>query len=122
MVETTIKSVTFEGEWLGILDYAAFKKISISTIRRHIKAGRVKSKLENGKYFIFVAGHISSEKKSNDDNSYLLKFENSELKEKVRELNEKIAELKMLVDLYEKNEEKNQDNLLDGLPPLPTDV
>ena len=43
-----------EGKWLSVLEFAAHKKKSISTVRRYIKANRVKHKEENGKYFIFV--------------------------------------------------------------------
>ena len=41
-----------EEQWLSILDYARFKGISISTIRRYIKAERVRFKKENGKYML----------------------------------------------------------------------
>lgn len=39
-------------EWLPIVEYAAKKRISISTVRRYIKANRVQFKQDNGKYFI----------------------------------------------------------------------
>ena len=43
-----------DGIWLSVLDYANVKKTSISTIRRSIKAGHVKFREENGKYFIWT--------------------------------------------------------------------
>ena len=39
--------------WLPIISYSIKKNISISTIRRHIKKGNVKYKMECGKYYIY---------------------------------------------------------------------
>ena len=43
-----------DGRWLSILEFANYKGKSVSTIRRYIKAERVKFKEENGKYFIWA--------------------------------------------------------------------
>lgn len=96
-----------EGIWLSILDYAAVKKTSISTIRRGIKAGHLKHKEESGKYFIWTRD-ITLQKEE-----LSLKLENEFLKKKNRELEEEVNDLKMLLQVYETNiESKN-------LPPLP---
>ena len=48
------------GVWMSILEYASFKSISISTIRRYIKAERVKTKKEGGKRLeVLMRAHIS---------------------------------------------------------------
>ena len=39
--------------WLDIVEYAQLMKVSISTVRRAIKANKVKFKLQDGKYFVF---------------------------------------------------------------------
>ena len=96
-----------EGIWLSILDYAAVKKTSISTIRRAIKAGHVKHKEENGKYFIWTR-EITVQKEE-----LSLKLENEFLKKRNRELEEELNDLKMLLQVYESNITSQE------LPPLP---
>lgn len=96
-----------EGIWLSILDYAAVKKTSISTIRRAIKAGHIKHKEENGKYFIWTK-EITLQKEE-----LSLKLENEFLKKKNRELEEEVNDLKMLLQVYETRLESKE------LPPLP---
>ena len=40
--------------WLSVIDYAVNKKVSLSTLRRRIKAQALESRMENGKYLIKV--------------------------------------------------------------------
>ena len=47
-----------EGKWLSIIEYANYKKKSISTVRRYIKANRVKYKEDQGKYYILCKNYI----------------------------------------------------------------
>ncbi|MFA6237192.1 MAG: hypothetical protein WC635_07690 [Bacteriovorax sp.] len=100
-----------DGIWLSILDYASVKKISISTIRRSIKAGHVLFREESGKYFIWtkdVQHEYSEEKKL-----YGLKLEIEFLKRQNRELLEELNDIKMLLNVYEGQGRQEQ------LPPLP---
>lgn len=92
---------TTEGVWLSITDYSLYKKVSISTIRRHIKTNILKHKEEDGKYFIYVP---SSErvKLKEDEELLRIKLENELLKTQLRQMREENNELRMLVDLYEK--------------------
>jgi cell shape-determining protein MreC len=94
-----------EGVWLSIADYSRYKVVSISTIRRHIKNNILNHKEENGKYFIYVP---SSERlKINEDKEILkIRLEAELLRSKLNQLREENNELKMLVDLYEKQEMK----------------
>jgi hypothetical protein len=89
-----------EGKWLSILEYASYKKKSISTVRRYVKANRVKHKEENGKYYIwaknFVPNHTTVERQHLES-----KFELERLKKENIELKEEISEAKMLIQLYE---------------------
>lgn len=82
-----------QGKWLSILDYAQHREISISSIRRYIKAGRVKYKQENGKYFIWSASFQDAEVKPPENQKDLYR--------KLKILEEENQELRMLVDLYE---------------------
>ena len=97
---TKTQGYTMEGKWLSILEYASFKKKSISTVRRAIKANRVKYKEENGKYFIWTKNYISV-KSENERENVEIKFENERLKLELKKLKEELAEAKMLIELYE---------------------
>lgn len=99
-----------DGIWLSVIEYANAKKTSISTIRRSIKAGLVKHREENGKYFIWtkeIKSDYSAEK-----NELGLKLEIEFIKRQNRELLEELNDLKMLLNVYE-----NQTS--SKLPPLP---
>jgi hypothetical protein len=107
-----------EGVWLSINDYSRYKNVSISTIRRHIKNNILKHKEENGKYFIYVP---STEKLRLREEEEILRvrLELELLRTKIRQLREENNELKMLVDIYEKDTKKSV--LVPELPPeLPT--
>lgn len=97
-----------DGIWLSILEYASAKKTSISTIRRSIKAGHLKYKEENGKYFIWTNKNIDKAELS-------IKMEVQVLKLQNRKLQEEIDDLKTLLTAYEY---KNQ-NAFESLPFLP---
>jgi len=107
---------TTEGVWLTITDYSAYKKVSISTIRRHLKSKILQSRVEDGKYFIYVP---SSEKvkKKEEEEILRLKLEIDLLRRQWREAREELSELRMLVDLYETNPHKN--NTKENPPEIP---
>lgn len=97
-----------DGIWLSILDYASVKKISISTIRRSIKAGHVKYKEENGKYFIWTS-------KKTEKIDLVTKHEMELLNAENRKLLEEISDLKTLLSAYE----FQSINAFEALPFLP---
>lgn len=102
---------TTEGVWLSITDYSLYKKVSISTIRRHIKTNILKHKEEDGKYFIYVPSSGRVKLKEEEEN-LRIKLELELLRNQIRQLREENNELRMLVDLYEnKNNEPSQMNL-----------
>ncbi len=75
--------------WIPLLKYAAKKGVSLSTLRRHIKADKIRHKKEKGKYFIFDnLPNASSEE---------VKSMRVDLQRAYRE----IAELKTLIAFYE---------------------
>lgn len=89
-----------DGKWLSILEYASYKNKSISTVRRYVKANRVKHREENGKYFIWVKNYVSSnsvEAKATLD----IKLELERLRKENIDLKNEASEMKMLIQLYE---------------------
>lgn len=105
------------GEWLSILDYAMLKKVSISTVRRHIKAGRLKSKFEDGRYFIFVSDFNKKwvEGQAESKEIFALKLEIGRLEKIIKQKEIENCELKMLVEVYEQNQKSHPPQL----PELP---
>jgi len=108
--------------WLPITEYAVKNQVSVSTIRRKIKNQELKHKLEGGKYFILDATEATKKPKAQNDE--VLDFAERSMKEiaklnqelitekdeiilnqkkKMQELQEELAELKMLVTLLERN-------------------
>ncbi|MCO4795090.1 MAG: hypothetical protein KC493_15340 [Bacteriovoracaceae bacterium] len=96
------------GVWMSILEYASFKSISISTIRRYIKANRVKTKKDGGKFYIYVSPENVKDKSISDENKLRVQLENERLKMKVKTLEEEINDLRMLVQIYEKTEKRQE--------------
>ena len=74
-----------EGKWLSILEFAAYKKKSISTVRRYIKANRVKYKEENGKYFIWTKNYMPNQS-AQEKELLSVKLENQGLKKSLLSL------------------------------------
>jgi phage terminase Nu1 subunit (DNA packaging protein) len=106
-----------EGKWLSVLEFASYKKKSISTVRRSIKANRVKFKEDNGKYFIWAKDFKVI---NNDSEKDLLemKFEFERLKKENMELRNEAAEMKMLITLYENGQMLHKPQL----PELPLNI
>ena len=99
------------GVWMSILEYASFKSISISTIRRYIKAERVKTKKEGGKFYIFVSSERLQEKSSKEEINLKIQLENERLKLRVNSLEEELNDMKMLVQIYEQSQKTTRDDL-----------
>ena len=107
------------GHWLTIIEYSQLKNLSISTVRRYIKSGHVKSKKENGKYYIFVSGSKITTKKEEEEKELLrLRLKVSEQEQRIKQLEEENNDLKMLVQLYEGG--KNNADQQQELPDLPS--
>ncbi len=105
-----------DGVWLSITDYSRYKNVSISTIRRHIKTNILKHKEENGKYLIYVPS--SDRLKIREEEEVLkIKLETELLRSQIRQLREENNELKMLVELYERQNNKSMRS--DAPPEIP---
>lgn len=107
-----------KGSWLSITEYSAFKNISISTVRRYIKANRLTTKKEDGKYFIFVSQEKIEPKEIDTQKKIIkLNLEIERLKTEIRILKEEKNDLRMLVSIYE-SDQKSKDHG-EELPDLP---
>jgi hypothetical protein len=99
-LEAQFKSHPTDGQWMTLVEYSAESGISLSTLRRCIKDGRVRFKQEDGKYWIWgdrkKAAFAASSKKSPEYSARLEDWamEVEALKLEVRHLQEEIAELK----------------------------
>lgn len=89
-----------EGVWLSIIEYSQIKNVSISTIRRHIKANILKHKEEKGKYFVYTT-KVAEKTDGLTKEVFELKLENERLNDEVKNLTEQLNEMKMLVQIYE---------------------
>lgn len=78
--------------WISLMDYAARKGVSLSTLRRYIKAEKIKYKLEAGRYLIYCDDSLTPEAPAPS----VAKLQND-----LRSAREEVEELKMLVALYE---------------------
>jgi hypothetical protein len=70
-------------DWIDIMEYSHREKVSLSTIRRRIKSGKIQCVKKEGKYYIY------SQKLSASENKKMLDIEQENL------------ELKMLLNIYE---------------------
>ena len=86
-------------EWLPLMEYSIETGLSLSTLRRHIKAGKVEYRIEQGRYMLRKAG--ASPIATDSVNSNLASAQVHELMEQLQQAHEEIAELKMLVAIYE---------------------
>jgi len=89
------------GEWLSLMEYATRNSVSLSTLRRQIKSGKLQARSEQGRYLIWhstsngvVASPVAS-LVSNDGNQV------ESLQFQLRKAREEIAELKTLLAFYE---------------------
>jgi len=119
-----------EGEWLTLVDYSHRTGVSLSTLRRYIKAEKIPYRLEQGKYLIRFDGTASALSPVTSPASpaplarpsqmsgitpvlsqqALLQHQKriQELEIALRFAREEIAELKMLVSLYEQTSSRTE--------------
>ncbi|MDA8793469.1 hypothetical protein N9N67_09490 [Bacteriovoracaceae bacterium] len=117
-----------DGSWLSIMEYSQERNKSISTIRRYLKANRIKHKEVNGKYFIWCNRQFRV--KSKEDKilgmSGHIKFLEQQIKNlklDKQNLKMEIDELKMLVDTYEKTSVSVKPSIPlnnNEIPPIPS--
>jgi hypothetical protein len=106
-----------EEQWIPILDYAVLRGVSTSTLRRYIKAKKIRFKVENGRYLLLADTQLANQYRLRqtqqpqimvrpnwDGANPPMMVDQSkvrELEEKLYLAQEQITELKMLVATYE---------------------
>ncbi len=99
------------GAWISLVDYAHKHQISLSTLRRYIKSGKLSFRKEDGRYLILddQATHVPLQ----IEPQRRLAIENTHhpLERQLLQAHEEIAELKTLVALYEEKMQLNAKNL-----------
>lgn len=95
---------TNDGVWLTIAEYSRLRKISVSTIRRHIKSSILKHKMEDGKYYVYASKERLEKCTLPEMEVERLIRENLELKKQLKLLQEERDELSMLTRLYEQEQ------------------
>ncbi|MGK5081999.1 hypothetical protein WDW37_01745 [Bdellovibrionota bacterium FG-1] len=94
-----VKGMSPEIEWLPLMEYAIKSGVSLSTLRRYIKANKILYKVENGRYLLsFSEKPFHAPERDLD-----VKRETDAQTMRLQLLaaQEEIAELKMLVAIYE---------------------
>ncbi|NDD92083.1 hypothetical protein EBZ37_08365 [bacterium] len=96
------------GQWLSLMEYATRNDVSLSTLRRHIKANKVRYRSDKGRYLIWSDSEIGSP-------SVFIREEHlsldspldslADLRVQLQKAREEIAELKTLVAFYEDQNE-----------------
>lgn len=102
---------------MALLDYAHNKNISLSTLRRRIKANKIQHRLEHGRYLIWdenpglsamqpstASAPSHSEQQLNSeaaDETVMLYATLSEMETRLQKASEEIVELRTLIALYE---------------------
>ena len=95
------------GNWIPLVEFSVQKGISLSTLRRYIKANKIPWKLVEGRYLVMDDGSFTAPRSS--DLKHAMAAANQEdIESRIRYLetsltaaNEEIAELKTLVAFYE---------------------
>jgi hypothetical protein len=93
-------------QWLPLLEYSVKTGVSLSTLRRYIKSGRIDFRLEEGRYLLPFHGLVNNhESEGSKDASWAApdsqKAQLARLETELRKVREENAELRMLVALYE---------------------
>jgi hypothetical protein len=87
------------GSWISLMDYAMKKGVSLSTLRRHIKANKLTYKVESGRYLLWDGCEMISQPPDETTNPLLSTV--LQLRQDLKRAQEEIAELKTLIAFYE---------------------
>jgi hypothetical protein len=85
-----------DGEWISLMDYAMRSGVSLSTLRRHIKANKLVYRVENGRYLLLNPDSCTDHSAVTEDQQDALLT-----KAELQRAREEISELRMLIALYE---------------------
>jgi hypothetical protein len=111
-IQCEVMAIEMDNEnWIPLVEFSVQKGISLSTLRRYIKANRIPWKLVEGRYLVMDDGTFNANRHSEQkapppsDFDARLKL----LEQELTAANEEIAELKTLVAFYEEkwSQQKN---------------
>ena len=93
-------------KWIPLVEFSVQKGISLSTLRRYIKANKIPWKLLEGRYLVmddgtFAAPRSDFKSGSPPPHSHDIDSRLKNLEQSLNAANEEIAELKTLVAFYE---------------------
>jgi len=92
-----------QGRWCTITEYSQLRSLSVSTIRRYIKANRVKHKLVDGKYFIMIGDQRLKQAGQKEEKEILrLQLENDLMRRELKLIKQELEDQKMLLSIYER--------------------
>ncbi len=91
-----------QSDWLPLMDYAMKNGVSLSTLRRHIKANKIPHRVVNGRYLL-PAGQAAPQEWASSTEPLT---ETASLRAQLKKAQEEITELKMLVAIYEEQESR----------------
>ncbi len=83
------------------MDYAIRRGFSLSTLRRHIKANKIQYRVENGKYLLLDNPDATPPSITGQQAAAVLQAKLQKVEMDLQKAQEEIAELKMLIALYE---------------------
>jgi hypothetical protein len=89
--------------WIPLMDYAIKTGISLSTLRRHIKANKLTYKVENGRYLLKGAKESEGIPEKEALKLSLPDTDLGKITHELKKAQEEIAELKTLIAFYEDN-------------------
>ena len=94
-------------KWVPLVEFSVVKGISLSTLRRYIKANKIPWKLLEGRYLVMDDGSFTAPR-NHDPKSHVTSESPSDVETRLKNVeqalaasNEEIAELKTLVAFYE---------------------
>jgi hypothetical protein len=101
-----------DGSWRPLVEYSLKKGVSLSTLRRYIKAGKLQYRVENGRYLLFdgdssgalaaASGAVGAPLSAGTaPEATQLGSETDRLRIELKRAREEIAELKTLIAFYE---------------------
>ncbi len=94
--------------WVPLVEFSVKTGISLSTLRRYIKANKVPWKLIEGRYLLLDDGSLkASQKDKASSSSKNIEGRLKNLEKELNSANEEITELKMLVAFYEEKWSQN---------------
>jgi hypothetical protein len=98
--------------WIPLMEFAIKKGVSLSTLRRYIKADKIQYRVESGRYLILdtdfqeaphPAAPVQGPQASNNNSEMIRKLENkiSAMSSELQRAQKEIAELQTLIAFYE---------------------